>query len=221
MLQRATNAKECKLYQLWLSVTREYCRRTIYKYYPEILARNWGSADNYIRDLRASWLHIMKNIMAKPRCRTFHSIGRSMWLMVDVFPAIGNHLCGGLMLMQHIDKQFDQRIIRCMNYIFRHTVKPLIARWRCSNYIFNLDLTPGFNGFGKHNCKTRRELFEFWDLMRLILNGTTKYVNGNQNCLAAERQNLSRCCPNFVAPYGVTMPQWINQCLQKGVLNRK
>ena len=32
-----------------------------------------------------------------------------------------------------------------------------IACWRCSNYIFILDLTPGFIGLGKDNCKTRRQ----------------------------------------------------------------
>ena len=37
-----------------------------------------------------------------------------------------------------------------------------------ANYIFKLDLTPGFNGLGKDNCKTRRETFKFWDLVRLI-----------------------------------------------------
>ena len=30
---------------------------------------------------------------------------------------------------------------------------------RCSNYIFIFDLTPGFTGLGKENCKTRRETF--------------------------------------------------------------
>ena len=44
-----------------------------------------------------------------------------------------------------------------------------IACRRCSNYIFILDLTHGFNRLGKDNCKTRRETFEFWDLVRLIL----------------------------------------------------
>ena len=29
-----------------------------------------------------------------------------------------------------------------------------IAGWRCSNYIFILDLTPYINGLGKNNCKT-------------------------------------------------------------------
>ena len=35
--------------------------------------------------------------------------------------------------------------------------------------LFILDLTHGFNGLGKDNCKTRRETFKFWDLRRLIL----------------------------------------------------
>ena len=37
------------------------------------------------------------------------------------------------------------------------------------SYIFILDATPGFNGLGKDNCKTRRETFMFCDLVRLIL----------------------------------------------------
>ena len=40
---------------------------------------------------------------------------------------------------------------------------------RCSNYIFILDLTPGFIGLGKDNCTMRRETFKFGDLVRLIL----------------------------------------------------
>ena len=42
---------------------------------------------------------------------------------------------------------------------------------RCSwsNYIFILNLTPGFNGLSKDNYKIRRETFKFWDLVCLIL----------------------------------------------------
>ena len=36
-----------------------------------------------------------------------------------------------------------------------------IACRRCSNYIFILDSTSGFNGLGKDNCKARRETFHF------------------------------------------------------------
>ena len=39
----------------------------------------------------------------------------------------------------------------------------------CSNYIFILDLTPGFNIMHKDNCKTRWETFKLEDLVRLIL----------------------------------------------------
>ena len=44
----------------------------------------------------------------------------------------------------------------------------LTCRW-CSNYISALDLTPGFNGLGKENCKMTRETFSFWDSVRFIL----------------------------------------------------
>ena len=44
-----------------------------------------------------------------------------------------------------------------------------IACRRCSNYIFILDLTPGFKGWGKDNYRMRRETFKFWDLVPLIL----------------------------------------------------
>ena len=39
----------------------------------------------------------------------------------------------------------------------------------CSNYIFILDLTPGFIGLGKDNCKPRGETVKFGNLVRLIL----------------------------------------------------
>ena len=44
-----------------------------------------------------------------------------------------------------------------------------IACRRCSNYIFVLDLTPGFNGLGKDNSKTRRKIHKCWDLVPLLL----------------------------------------------------
>ena len=44
-----------------------------------------------------------------------------------------------------------------------------IACRRWSNYIFILYLAHGFNILRKDNCKPKRETFEFWDLVRLIL----------------------------------------------------
>ena len=40
---------------------------------------------------------------------------------------------------------------------------------RCSNYIYILHLTPGFNWLVKDNCKTRQKTFKFWDLERVVL----------------------------------------------------
>ena len=44
-----------------------------------------------------------------------------------------------------------------------------VACLRCSNYIFILNLTPGFNGLSEDNCKRIQETFKFWDSVRLIL----------------------------------------------------
>ena len=38
-----------------------------------------------------------------------------------------------------------------------------------NNYIFSLNLTPGFNALGGDNHKTRGESFMFWELVRPIL----------------------------------------------------
>ena len=56
-----------------------------------------------------------------------------------------------------------------------------IACWHCSNYIFILHLTLGFNKLRKDNCKPRRKTFEFWHLVRLILETLrfSKEVNGS------------------------------------------
>ena len=50
-----------------------------------------------------------------------------------------------------------------------------IACRRCSNYIFILDLTLGFNGLSKDNYMVRRETFKFRDLVRLIVE-TLRYI---------------------------------------------
>ena len=60
----------------------------------------------------------------------------------------------------HLSWQWNCRSLRC---------SWSIACRRCSNYIFILDLTPGFIGLGKDNCKARQEAFQFGDPVRLIL----------------------------------------------------
>ena len=44
-----------------------------------------------------------------------------------------------------------------------------VACRRCSNYIFILNLTRGFKGLAKGNCKMRWQSLKFSDLVRLIL----------------------------------------------------
>ena len=61
-------------------------------------------------------------------------------------------------LKSHLSRELNCWSLRCSRSI---------ACWRC--YIIMLDSTLGFNRLGKDNCKTRRETFKFWDLVRLIL----------------------------------------------------
>ena len=61
------------------------------------------------------------------------------------------------------------------NKIVDHPDVVGIACRRCSNYIFILNLTPGFIGLGKDNCKTRREAARFGDLVHPILE-TLRYL---------------------------------------------
>ena len=74
---------------------------------------------------------------------------------------------------------FDKALIRTLRYIpsnlcnlIRTLVGNKIVDRRCFDYTFIvdiIDLTPGFNGLVKDNCKARRETFRFYDLVRLIL----------------------------------------------------
>ena len=76
----------------------------------------------------------------------------------------------------------NQDPVFCIECMLSYTVKSLIkvaplwaincwslrCSWsiacrRCSNYIFILNLTHGFNRLGEDNCKTRGETFKFWD----------------------------------------------------------
>ena len=71
--------------------------------------------------------------------------------------------------------------IRCTlvgNKIVDYTCCWSTACRRCFNYIFIHDLTPGFNGLGKDNCKKRWETFRFWDLVWLILE-VWQYIYAN------------------------------------------
>ena len=47
-------------------------------------------------------------------------------------------------------------------------MKYVAARSTVKHLIFILDLTPGFNGVGKDNYKTRQETFKFWNSVLFI-----------------------------------------------------
>ena len=68
----------------------------------------------------------------------------------------------------------------------------------CSNYIFILNLTPGFNGLGIDNCKMRWETFEFWDLV----------------CLTLEAWGYIYTCINFKTTI-INWPMWNNTIMSK------
>ena len=73
-----------------------------------------------------------------------------------------------------------------------------IACRHCSNYIFIVNLTPGFNRLHKDNCKMRWETFKFWDLVWLILqiwlsNWKLNYPHHFQGCHPWVWQDSTRC----------------------------
>ena len=73
----------------------------------------------------------------------------------------------------HLSRQYNCWSLRC---------SWSIACRRCSNYIFIIYLTLGFNGLAKDNCKTRWETFEFWNLVRLILQDFKVYSSFSHHC---------------------------------------
>ena len=73
---------------------------------------------------------------------------------------IYKYLRSNLWYKAHLSRQWNSWSLRCS---WR------IPCRRCSNYIFIIDLKHGSNGLDKDDCKSRREKFKFWDLVRLIL----------------------------------------------------
>ena len=65
-----------------------------------------------------------------------------------------------LQYKSHLSRQLNCWSLRC---------SWSIACRRCSNYIFILHLTHGFNVLCKDNCKPILKAFKLWDLVRLIL----------------------------------------------------
>ena len=64
----------------------------------------------------------------------------------------------------------------------------------------HLHSRPGFNGLHKDNCKTRRETFSFWDLVRLILEAWRYVQYQLQPPLFF---NFSKKKKNFLKPFSL------------------
>ena len=58
------------------------------------------------------------------------------------------------------------------NEIVDHSNVVVVSPVGATNYIFIIDLTPGFNALGNENCKKGRATFKLWDLVCFILEGS-------------------------------------------------
>ena len=93
----------------------------------------------------------------------------------------------------NIPLNFD---IKCI-LVGNKTVESLRCSWsiacpRCSNCIFILDFTPGFNGLGKDSCKTKRETFRFQYLVQLMVE-VRRYTSQMRECCWLSYHNA--ICP--------------------------
>ena len=71
-------------------------------------------------------------------------------------------------------KYYCQASNRSCTFVANNNCWSLRCSWsiacrRCSNYIFILDLTSGFNGWGKNNYMMRQETSKFGDLVHILL----------------------------------------------------
>ena len=107
-------------------------------------------------------LHIIvrENDTSSPLSTTWIAIMPWDYLICQSRVQIVVALPSNIWYKSHICRQLNCWSLRC---------SWSIACWRCSNHIFVLDLTPGFNRLGKDNCRTSPETFQFWHLVRLIL----------------------------------------------------
>ena len=109
---------------------------------------------------------------------------------LQVTPVI-QHTIAGYLFVIHTPKEWPERNRLLYMYIPRQTSNirrtsvrnkivdhsHVIACRRCSNYIFILHLVPGFNGLGRNNCKTTRELFKFLGFGAPYIRNFTVYLD--------------------------------------------
>ena len=81
----------------------------------------------------------------------------------------------------------------------------------CSNYIFIFNLTPGFKRLGRNSCKMRRETFNFWDQVQLILENL-RYVslsNGVTQAVVEGSFDTDESCVHAMVCHQAANTNWI------------
>ena len=112
--------------------------------------------------------------------------------MVHIYRQVSN-------IRGHLSRQWNSWSLRC---------SWSIACRRCSNYIFILHWTLGFNILSKDNCKPSRETFKFWDLVRLIFYGTCYRIRLHIEPWKSNSRHVTFCsCGVYCDPVLLT---WIN-----------
>ena len=107
-----------------------------------------------------------------------------------------NWVPSSLWYKMHFSRQLNCWSLRC---------SWSIACRRCSNYIYILNLTPGFNRLGKYNHKRGWEEFKLCDLVRLILE-TLWYIGNEMKSIEIHVQwNLSNETGEVLPKQGSTL----------------
>ena len=125
----------------------------------------------YLREPQDSWAKVCKKFwnFPKPIIIHFHTIvSKALRQHISVYQNEGECLmCWPFQILPsnikykwHLSRQYN-----CWSP--RRSWN--IACRRCSRHIFILDLASGFNELDKDNCKTRRETFKFWNLVRPMI----------------------------------------------------
>ena len=134
----------------------------------------WGHRTEAGNDLLPeSWWHqaIIWTIKELTNVQVYSIITEVMWHSYEVMMSKG-YLKRDASSIKHQNYRQNSNISHTLvgNKIVDHSdvVGALPCRC-CSNYIFVLDWTPGFNALGGDNLKMRRESFKFWNLVQLIL----------------------------------------------------
>ena len=163
--QRASNAENISIWLGHNDCNEIRCRAPWH-----LISKNSWQVCNEIRHIASESLSRETGAILRPKQNGWHfadsmvrclSLNENLCILIDkLFLRSQLTIPLSLWYKMHLSRQLNCWSLRCSWGI---------TCWRCSNYIFILALTPGFNILHKDNCKPRREAFKFWDLVHLIL----------------------------------------------------